>query len=159
MEEPEAEEEMRQIRAVTRMLGNDLLMRVAMYTAETSTERRRKLRDDFADGRVQCLVAIRCLDEGVDIPETKHAFILASTSNPRQFIQRRGRLLRRSPGKEMAEIHDFVVAPPTKHRDAGSEHFATTRRLFGRELQRVAEFAKLATNGPEGHEPPIRHPG
>lgn len=149
VEEPEAEEEMRQIRAVTRMLGNDLLMRVAMYTAETSTERRRKLRDDFADGRVQCLVAIRCLDEGVDIPETKHAFILASTSNPRQFIQRRGRLLRRSPGKEMAEIHDFVVAPPTKHRDAGSEHFATTRRLFGRELQRVAEFAKLATNGPE----------
>lgn len=149
VEEPETDEEMRQIRAVTRMLGNDLLMKVATYTADTSTERRRKLRNDFASGNIQCLVAIRCLDEGVDIPETEHAFILASTSNPRQFIQRRGRLLRRAPGKDMSEIHDFIVVPPEEHRDANSEYFSITRKLFGKELQRVVEFANLAVNGPE----------
>jgi len=149
VEESESEEEMRQIRAVTRLLGNDLLIRVAQYTADTPTKRRREIRREFADGRIQCLVAIRCLDEGVDIPETEHAFILASTSNPRQFIQRRGRLLRRAPGKSFAKIHDFIVAPPEEHRDSGSQYYTITRRLFGNELRRVSEFAKLATNGPE----------
>lgn len=149
VEETGTQEEMRQIRAVTRMLGNDLLMRVAKYTAETPTDRRRKLRKDFANGDIQSLVAIRCLDEGVDIPEIEQAFILASTSNPRQFIQRRGRLLRRSPGKDMADIHDFIVVPPEEHRDSKSEYFVATRKLFGKELKRVIEFAKLAVNGPE----------
>lgn len=149
VEEPGSEEEVRQIEAVTQVLGNELQMRVATYTAETSTERRRQLRKDFADGDIQCLVAIRCLDEGVDIPEIETAFVLASTSNPRQFIQRRGRLLRQAPGKDMAEIHDFIVAPPEEHRDPASEHFTITRKLFAKELRRVFEFADLAENGPE----------
>ena len=149
VEEPGTEEEMRQVRAVTRMLGNDFLMRVAKYTAETPPERRRGLRKDFASGNVQCLVAIRCLDEGVDIPEIEHAFILASSSNPRQFIQRRGRLLRRSPGKDVANIHDFIVVPPEEHRNTNSEYFYATRKLFKNELKRVIEFAQLAVNGPE----------
>ena len=56
----------RQLDLVTRMLGNDLNMRVSRYVAETPLLRREKLRKDFADGHIQCLVAIRCLDEGVD---------------------------------------------------------------------------------------------
>lgn len=147
--EPATDEEMRQIEAVTRMLGRELEMRVAKYTAETDTARRRSLREQFASGDVQCLVAIRCLDEGVDIPETRRAFILASSSNPRQFIQRRGRILRQAPGKGQAEIHDFLVVPPERYRDRGSEHFGTTRKLFKKELKRAIEFAKLAENGPQ----------
>lgn len=57
------------------------------------------------------LVSIRCLDEGVDIPAVDHAMILASSQNPRQFIQRRGRVLRKAPGKDIAVIHDEIVVP------------------------------------------------
>lgn len=149
VEEPATEDEMRQIRAATRILGHELEMRVATYTAETSTQRRRELRREFARGDIQCLVAIRCLDEGVDIPETRRAFILASSSNPRQFIQRRGRILRRSPNKDRAEIHDFLVVPPEEHRNPGSDFYSATRKMFRRELKRAIEFAKLAENGPE----------
>jgi len=139
----------RQIDAVTRLLGRNVGMTVAKYTAETPLSRREELRHQFAQGEVQCLVAIRCLDEGVDIPETRRAFILASSSNPRQFIQRRGRLLRNSPGKQMAEIFDFVVEPPAQFTRLDSPHYALTRRLFGKELRRTIEFANLAVNGPE----------
>lgn len=138
---------LRQLDLVTRLLGLDLGMKVARYVAETPLLRREKLRRDFADGYVQCLAAIRCLDEGVDIPETRRAFILASSSNPRQFIQRRGRVLRRSPGKEKAEIYDFVVVPPTEYAD--QMHFNVDRQLIKKELTRVATFARSAINGPE----------
>lgn len=146
--EPEQSLE-RQIDAVTRLLGRDLGMTVAKYTAETPLSRREELRHQFAQGDIQCLIAIRCLDEGVDIPEIRRAFILASSSNPRQFIQRRGRLLRTSPGKQMAEIFDFVVEPPIELTRPNSEYYALIRRLFGKELRRVVEFANLAVNGPE----------
>lgn len=145
----ESDEEERQVRAVTRALGADLGMRVATYTAETPPDRRRQLQRDFANGGVQALVAIRCLDEGVDIPATQRAFILASVTDPRQYVQRRGRVLRRAPGKELAEVHDFLVAPPEEHQDPASPYYQTTRRLFGRELERALEFAELAVNGPE----------
>ena len=62
--------------------------------------------------RRRILVSIRCLDEGVDIPDVSHALILASSQNPRQFIQRRGRVLRRAPGKSCRRIvHDSIVTP------------------------------------------------
>lgn len=138
---------LRQMDVVTRLLGLDLNMKVARYVAETPLLRREKLRRDFAEGRVQCLVAIRCLDEGVDIPETRRAFILASSSNPRQFIQRRGRVLRRAPGKDKAEIYDFIVTPPDEYSD--QTHFNVDRQLFKKELTRVATFARSAVNGPE----------
>ena len=83
----------RQIDAVVRALGRDVGMAVAKYVADTPLTRRHALRKRFAEGNIQGLIAIRCLDEGVDIPETRRAFILASSTNPRQFIQRRGRIL------------------------------------------------------------------
>lgn len=148
--ETESEESVeRQIDAVTRLLGRNLGMKVAKYTAETPLNRREELRHQFAQGEIQCLIAIRCLDEGVDIPETRRAFILASSSNPRQFIQRRGRLLRTSPGKNIAEIFDFVVEPPAELTRRDSPYYSLNRRLFGKELRRVMEFASLAVNGPE----------
>jgi DNA phosphorothioation system restriction enzyme len=140
---------MRQIDAVIRALGRDVGMAVAKYVADTALTRRHVLRQRFADGTIQGLVAIRCLDEGVDIPETLRAFILASSTNPRQFIQRRGRILRRAPGKSMADIYDFIVEPSTEELDSSSPIFPTVRNLFRRELSRIWEFAGLAVNGPE----------
>lgn len=86
------------------------------------------------------LVSIRCLDEGVDIPAVSHALILASSQNPRQFIQRRGRVLRASPGKHIAVIHDAIVVPI--HVDDEPEQAA----LLKSELARAIEFASSALN-------------
>jgi superfamily II DNA or RNA helicase len=142
-----SDEQVRQLDAVVHLLGRGLGMSVNSYTAETYIDERDDLRARFASGDLQGLVAIRCLDEGVDIPETRSAFILASSTNPKQFIQRRGRILRLHPGKDKAVIYDFLVVPPT---DAiVSENQATERRLVKRELERVALFARLARNGPE----------
>ena len=86
------------------------------------------------------LVSIKCLDEGVDIPAVSHAFILASSQNPRQFIQRRGRVLRKSIGKDLAVIHDAIVVP----LDPESE--GEQLSLLKAELIRALEFADSALN-------------
>ncbi|WP_422369857.1 DEAD/DEAH box helicase family protein [Hoeflea sp.] len=86
------------------------------------------------------LVSIRCLDEGVDIPAVSHALILASSQNPRQFIQRRGRVLRKSPGKEIAVIHDAIVVP------ADLELEPEQTSLLRAEMVRSIEFAEHALN-------------
>lgn len=92
------------------------------------------------------LVSIKCLDEGVDIPKVSHALILASSQNPRQFIQRRGRVLRISPGKNMAHIHDAIVRP----LNTGSE--TEQLGLLRGELIRAIEFATGAINKSAGAE-------
>lgn len=86
------------------------------------------------------LVSIRCLDEGVDIPQISHAVILASSQNPRQFIQRRGRVLRSSPGKHIAVIHDAIVIPTDS--EAEPEQMALARS----EIARALEFAETSLN-------------
>lgn len=148
LQEAKQEEENfeRQINAVTQLLGQAMRMQVARYIASTSMKRRKELQHDFKEGIIQALVAIRCLDEGVDIPETEVAFILASSTNPRQFIQRRGRLLRRSPNKEFAKIYDFIVIPPGKLTKEESEYYTVNRQLYRKELVRAWEFARLSQN-------------
>ena len=135
----------RQVAAVTRLLGNELGFRVHRYTAETPMREREKLHQQFVTGELQGLVAIRCLDEGVDIPAIRHAVILASTGNPRQFIQRRGRVLRPHPGKTEATVFDMIVVPPTLDRAT----WEVERNLLRKELKRFLEFAKLAKNAQE----------
>lgn len=136
---------LRQVEAAVQEIGVGLRMQVASYTARTPPVERQRILREFADGRIQVLVAIRCLDEGVDVPETRTAFILASSTNPRQFIQRRGRVLRRSPGKSRAVIYDFFVVPPDAE---GESSRALTRSLLARQIHRAREFANLASNGP-----------
>lgn len=131
-----------QLSAVTRLLGTELGYRVNTYTAETPITEREKLRLQFESGELQGLVAIRCLDEGVDIPSIETAVILASSSNPRQFIQRRGRVLRPYPGKKYATLFDMIVMPP----DLPRETWEVERNLLRKELIRFLEFANLAKN-------------
>ncbi len=135
----------RQIEAVTHILGKELGYRVNTYTTDTSLETREKLRQQFESGELQGLVAIRCLDEGIDIPAIKTAIILASSSNPRQFIQRRGRILRPHPGKERATLFDTIVIPPNLER----ETWEVEKSLLRKELTRLITFAQLATNAQE----------
>lgn len=137
-----SEESQRQLDVVARLLGRELGYRVNTYTAQTPVAQRAKLHELFASGELQGLVAIRCLDEGVDIPATRTAVILASSNNPRQFIQRRGRILRRYPGKDRATLFDMVVVPP----ESDPVTFEIDRQLLRRELERFVEFADLADN-------------
>lgn len=99
----------------------------------------------FEDGDVDILVAMKCLDEGVDIPSARRGIILASSGNPREFIQRRGRLLRRHPGKDRAVIHDFVVLPPFGGSGESDDHRAA-EAIITRELVRIEEFSQDALN-------------
>ena len=132
----------RQVAAVTQLLGNELGFRVNSYTAETPLPEREKLRQQFESGELQGLVAIHCLDDGVDIPAICHGVILASTGNPRQFIQRRGRVLRPHPKKKEATIFDLIVIPPQLDRAT----WEVERKLLQKELKRFLEFGKLAKN-------------
>jgi DNA phosphorothioation system restriction enzyme len=134
----------RQVDEVTRILGSELHIKVDRYTAETDVEEREELCEALDRGRIQGLVAIRCLDEGVDIPSVRTAVILASSTNPMQFVQRRGRVLRRSEGKEFAEIYDMIVVPPREAKSIAAE-----RSLLRKELARFAEFSDLALNAGE----------
>lgn len=138
-------ESTRQLKAVTRILGTELGYRVSTYTAQNPLTEREELRRQFESGELQGLVAIRCLDEGVDIPAIQTAIILASSGNPRQFIQRRGRILRPYPGKERATLFDTIVLPPELDR----ETLEIERNLLRKELRRFVEFADLADNAGE----------
>lgn len=98
--------------------------------------------DSFARGDIQVLLSMKCLDEGVDIPRAEHAIFCSSTGNPRQFVQRRGRVLRKCKGKEKAVIWDLVVTPP----NYVGEGEAAERNLFTGEVKRIVNFAALADN-------------
>ena len=148
VEDETTDESRRQLEAVTELLNYRLGYKVEPYIAETTLGERDDLRYAFEKGHLKGLVAIRCLDEGVDIPAIQTAVILASSSNPRQFIQRRGRILRRSPGKNQAELFDMLVVPP----DLGGEYWQIERRVLRGELTRFVEFADLALNAGEARK-------
>jgi superfamily II DNA or RNA helicase len=132
---------MRQIELVSKELHQHGWLN-AHFTSRERRAERVQLLEQFRLGLVDALVAIRCLDEGIDVPGCRTAFILASGRNPKQFIQRRGRILRRAPGKTSARIFDFVVRIPQDVAD-GSK---VERQLLISEIRRVAEFARLARN-------------
>lgn len=142
-------DDIRQIDAVTELLGNKLGMNIAQFTSRENIQKREILKHEFATAEtLQALVAIKCLDEGVNIPKIKIAFILASTTNPKEYIQRRGRVLRLAEGKDFAEIYDFITLP----RDLDEVHFLTEEQrkreltLVKNEISRAEEFARLAMN-------------
>ncbi|NJK58281.1 MAG: DNA phosphorothioation system restriction enzyme [Pleurocapsa sp. SU_5_0] len=139
------DDDTRQIDAVTHLLGKELGYRVNTYTTDTPLEERERLRRQFESGQLQGLIAIRCLDEGVDIPAIKTAVILASSSNSRQFIQRRGRILRPHPSKQQATLFDTIVIPPNLDRDT----WEVEKNLLRKELRRFITFAELADNAEE----------
>jgi superfamily II DNA or RNA helicase len=152
--EEEDESEIRQISAVTSILGNELGMEVARFTSEENMETRAIIKEQFQRGdRLQAIVAIKCLDEGVNIPGIRTAFILASTTNPKEYIQRRGRVLRKAANKAYAEIYDFVTLPrPLDTVSALTEEQAQRdKALVKNELARIKEFGRLAINSMASH--------
>lgn len=114
---------------------------VRKFTSESAE--RDEILSDFAKGNVDVLTSMKCLDEGVDVPRSELAIFCASTGNPRQFIQRRGRVLRTHPDKKMAILHDLVVAPKVAK---GDNTYQMERSMLKAELMRVNNFATLSLN-------------
>ncbi len=126
--------EIRHIRMVKRVL-NEMGYRSSQFTARENMFERMDLVDAFNKGEITALAAIRCLDEGINIPSIKSALILSSNDNYREFVQRRGRILRLYEGKDKASIYDVIVLP--------SEDKIEWAKI---ELRRYLEYAKLALN-------------
>lgn len=148
-------DDVRQIEYVCQKLAELHNMQVATFTSNESAETRKGLLKQFDDGQsLQALVAIKCLDEGVNVPSMRTAFVLASSTNPKEYIQRRGRLLRRAKGKEFSEIYDFISLPCTVEfaRETGHVFSQYDEALINRELKRVLEYNRLAKNGEENKE-------
>ncbi len=132
-------ETVRQIEKVNALVAGMGIISHQFTNAETSRSDAEDLLAGFGRGDYQVLTAMKVLDEGIDIPQTDTAFLLASTTVRREWVQRRGRILRRAPGKQTASVHDFLVVPPD------IESGVARSQLKG-ELARAEEFSSLAEN-------------
>ncbi len=142
-------EEIRQIDAVSDLLGNKLGMRISQFTSNENSQERELIKTEFADGKhLQALVAIRCLDEGVNIPSIESAYILASSTNPKEYVQRRGRVLRKYEWKQFARIYDFITLPiPIGQANLyPDDTLAAVKSLAKREITRMLDFASISEN-------------
>jgi len=137
-----------QLNKITSLLGKEKKIKIHKFTYKEDNKSRQRILNEFESGMLQGIVAIKCLDEGVDIPSTKTAYILASSSNPREFIQRRGRILRKSIGKSYAIVYDFITFPPLDFL----ENFPIERQIIRKELSRFKEFAQYAINFNSAYE-------
>lgn len=137
IEDADRDDNLRVINEVSRAL-NDLGWESSRFTSNEPPHRRREIMENFKSGSIDALVSMKVLDEGVDVPVCDKAFILASTRNPRQYIQRRGRVLRKNYGKSYAEIWDFVILP------IGNS--PASKSLLNAELERIDDFVLLASN-------------
>lgn len=133
----EQDEEIRHIQFVQNQM-DDMGIKTSKFTASENMDRRMELVDMFNKQEIDAMVAIRCLDEGINIPSIKSALILSSNDDYREFVQRRGRILRKHKGKKSADIYDVVVLPPSM-----------CPKMAVIELRRYYEYARLALNKEE----------
>jgi superfamily II DNA or RNA helicase len=143
----ETDDEIRLINEYTKAVSHtDDSVMVKQFTANST--KREEILKNFEESKIHVLTSMKCLDEGVDVPRSELAIFCASTGNPRQFIQRRGRVLRLHKDKIHATIHDLVVVPEV----ADESTFEMEKGLVKKELERVVDFANLAMNKTETYE-------
>lgn len=135
----------KQLVHVNRLLNDLGIVGRELTYEETGSGEAAGILKGFADGLYQAVTCMKVLDEGVDIPQTTTAYLMASSTVVREWVQRRGRILRNAPGKTVAHLHDFLVVPPELASKTG-------RGVLRRELERAREFASLADNSgaPDG---------
>lgn len=138
----ETEEDIILIDEYTKIVsGTDDSLMIKKFTA--NSKNRDNILKDFETGKIHILTSMKCLDEGVDVPRSELAIFCSSTGNPRQFIQRRGRVLRLHQDKMHAVIHDLVVIPDVGQ---GESTFEMEKNIIKGELARVVDFSRLAIN-------------
>lgn len=129
-------------------ISEKINFKLMKFTSQESKEEREKVIKKFIDKDINAVVAIKCLDEGINIPSIERAYILGSTSNYREYVQRRGRILRKSDNKDIAEIYDFLIVPRSyeSHQPIQDYNFSFERKLVESELKRYQEYNSLALN-------------
>ena len=123
---------------------HDLIFNTFLGT--TPDHERQRLISKLTSGMIDVIVAIKCLNEGVDIPPLKMGFFISSSGNPKEFIQRRGRLLRVCEGKNVVDMYDFVVAPDVDQLNLAEPEKKAQDKIIKKELDRVKEFNDNALN-------------
>jgi len=134
----------------------DILLRYNIkqhkFTEKEDTRTRKKFGDlserdyllqNFSNGELQVLVAMKCLDEGVNVPQARIAIMMSNSGNPKEYVQRRGRVLRKYPGKKVSIIHDIIVTPSSSQYNDFSD---IEKKIFLNEIKRYKEFSQLAKN-------------
>ena len=143
----------KQINLVKKIVKDDFAkdgieLNVARFTSLEDNKMRSLIKEQFSNKEINIVTAIKCLDEGVNIPAIKTAYILASSTNPREYVQRRGRVLRKFDGKDYAEIYDFITLPRplSEASTMSSEALMSDIGLIKREMTRIKDFADTASN-------------
>jgi len=131
-------EKVRQIEAVSQLL-HELGWRSSRITATESLQTREALLDRLRSKSIDAVVSIKVLDEGIDVPACQRAYLLASQSSDRQGIQRRGRVLRKSENKDVADLFDFIVV-------GGTSNAKSLKKLAAKEIRRAYQFARDSLN-------------
>ena len=141
-DEDTQEIQIKQIDAVCKLIGNEFGGGVVKYTSKEKLDVKEFALRQFRSSDSKYLVAIKCLDEGFNIPEVENAIIMSSTRNPKEFIQRRGRVLRKcdETGKTEANIYDMIVLPSPEDTNE------TNKRIITNELKRLKEFKSICKN-------------
>lgn len=137
-----------QLKDVNQIIVNEFDIISHQVTYRETGDKRDKILSNFEKGIYQAITAIRCLDEGLDVPSINSAVILASSSNPREFIQRRGRVLRKSEDKEKALIIDIMTIPSslTPSSFSNQNEYTAEKSIVEKELKRISHFASCADN-------------
>jgi superfamily II DNA or RNA helicase len=117
----------------------------AVFVSDMDDDKKASAFYQFNNGMVDYLLAINCLDEGVDVPDCPTAIIIASSSNERQFIQRRGRVLRKSEDKSKASVYDMITLPGLISEQGDN----TAREFVKKELHRSRVLMDSADNQEE----------
>lgn len=130
------------------VISEKLDFKLMKFTSEESKDEREVVIQKFTEKNINAVVAIKCLDEGINIPSIERAYILGSTSNYREYVQRRGRILRKSDNKSIAEIHDFLVVPRSyeSYQSIQDSNFSIEKKMVEGELKRLEEYNSLALN-------------
>jgi superfamily II DNA or RNA helicase len=128
----------------TKLLYEKFDLKLKKFTGKTKN--REAILNQFSEGKLDALLAMKCLDEGVDIPQTQYAIFCSSTGNPRQYIQRRGRVLRFHNEKECAYIYDMIVKPVLDVTTTNLNQIKLEKNILISELRRLVNFAVLAEN-------------
>lgn len=141
-DETESEDDLSLINAYTRAVSIlDKSIKVSQFTSKIAN--RDEVLKNFQNGKTHVLTSMKCLDEGVDVPRSELAIFCSSSGNPRQFIQRRGRVLRTHKDKIYAVLHDLVVIPKISGNDS---LYNMEKNMVKSELERVIDFSNLALN-------------
>lgn len=142
------DDDVKQIDFLRKLIKDNIELKIAKFTSTETTEERKFIKEQFVDKTINAIIAIKCLDEGVNIPSIETAYLLASSTNPREYVQRRGRVLRKFAGKKYSIIYDFITLPRDLENASrySEDDLKGDLGLIKREMIRMEDFASDAIN-------------